>query len=151
MLFYFIDSIYWYRKMLGPVQTSDIETKEPSEIHSETCREEPQHIDGMSKLSEVLPILQGCLVDLGAPDDRTRTSLANQGGTLDQNSPTSDSWDTEGAGGVTNAASEVHMSFEEALWQTFAPYVFRATLTQWPPHNVCFRSWTYFIVLKTWY
>jgi len=82
--------------LTSPVQTSDIETREPDEIHSETSREEPQHID----------------------DDRTRTSLANQGGTLDQkfqNSPTSDSSDTEGAGSVTNAASEVHMSFEEAL------------------------------------
>ena len=60
--------------MLVPVQTSDIETKEPGEIHSETWREEPQHIDGMSKPSEVLPISQRCLVDLGAPDDRTHTS-----------------------------------------------------------------------------
>ena len=55
--------------MLGPVQTSDIETRELDEIHSETCREEPQHIDGMSKLSEVLPIPQHCLVDLGTPSD----------------------------------------------------------------------------------
>ena len=114
--------------MLGPVQTSDIETREPDEIHSETCREEPQHIDGMSKLSEVLPIPQRCLVDLGTPDDPTRTSLENQGGTLDQNSPTSDSSDTEGAESVTNAASEIHMSFEieEALWQTrdFLPLMF---------------------------
>ena len=100
--------------MLGPVQTSDIETREPGEIHSEICREEPQHIDGMSKLSEVLPIPQRCLVDLGAPDNRTRTSLANQGGALDQNSPTSDSSDTEDAGSVTNAASEVHMLFGDS-------------------------------------
>jgi len=98
----------------SPVQTSDIETGEPGEIHSETCREEPQHIDG--------------IIDLTAPDDRARTSLANQGGTLHQNRPTSHSSDTEGAGSVTHAASEIHISFEdsEALWQTrdFLPLMF---------------------------